>query len=146
MGLAQTRCVDCIAMGRRSSRRAPKPGPRCLACWREEKRRRSQAAHAKMVHEVYEITGEEYWAIYEAQGGRCAICQRSTGVRRRLAVDHDHHKDGCQHDPKIGCRNCVRALCCGPCNELLGRYDVAALKRAITVLIDPPAQRVLKGQ
>jgi hypothetical protein len=141
----QTRCIDCIAEGRRTARAAPRPGPRCLEHHREVKRRRSALAHANMLVEVYGITSEQYRAIYEYQQRHCAICQRSTGARKRLAVDHDHHK-GCGHDPKLGCRNCVRALLCGPCNELLGRFDVAALKRAIHVLEDPPARRVLGGK
>jgi hypothetical protein len=94
----------------------------------------------------YGITGEEYRALYASQGGRCFVCQRATGRSKRLAVDHDHHKEGCRHAPDVGCPNCVRCLACGPCNrDLLGRYDVAALRRAIVVKTDPPAQYVLGG-
>ena len=141
----QTRCIDCIAMGRTTSRAAPKPGPRCLEHWREEKRRRAKAVHAKVIEEKYEITGDDYQAIYEFQGGCCAVCGKAKGISKMLAVDHEHNKPGCTHDPSMGCRNCVRCLACTTCNKVvLGRYDVAALRRAIKVLEDPPAQRVLK--
>ena len=88
------------------------------------------------------MTGEQYWALYEAQGRRCFICQRATGATKKLAVDHDHHR-GCGHAPETGCPDCVRALLCGPCNQMIGRWNVAALRRAIEVLTEPPAQRVL---
>lgn len=68
------------------------------------------------------------------QGGKCFICQRATGKRRRLAVDHDH---------KTGR---VRGLLCNPCNrDVLGhlRDSVAALERAVTYLKHPPADQVL---
>lgn len=142
----QTRCVDCNAENRQTPRAAPKPGPRCLEHWRAQKRERARVVHAKRVEETYGITGDEYWAIYEAQGGCCAVCGVAKGYSRMLAVDHEHNKPGCSHDPKSGCRRCVRCLACTTCNKVvLGRYDVAALQRAITVLTDPPAQRVLKG-
>lgn len=140
--MAQTRCIDCRSMGRQSTRPAYNPGPRCEEHWRAERRRRSNAAHANRIAATYHITGEQYWAIYEAQGGRCAICQRGKGKSKRLAVDHDHKK-GCGHDPKMGCPKCIRALLCTVCNDLIGKLDVPALLRAIDVLEHAPAQKVL---
>jgi hypothetical protein len=140
----RTRCVDCHAEGSMSKVAAPHPGPRCLKHHRLRKKEISKAAHAKRTEESFGITGEEYWAIYEWQGGRCFICQRSTGRARRLAVDHNHGLCGDKHLPEVGCRNCIRALLCSPCNQTIGLLDVAALKRAIEVLEDPPAQRFLK--
>lgn len=101
--------------------------------------------HGKRIEKIYQITTKIYEYLFKKQGGKCYVCQRSTGRTKRLAVDHDHAKEGCDHAPEVGCPNCIRCLACGPCNrELLGRYDVAALKRAIEVLEDPPAQRWLK--
>lgn len=37
----------------------------------------------------YGITCEQYWALFEHQGGRCAVCKGQPG-KWRLAVDHDH--------------------------------------------------------
>ncbi|AXN53523.1 endonuclease VII [Gordonia phage Ronaldo] len=68
-----------------------------------------------------------------AQGGKCAICQRAIGKRRKLAVDHDHDTGE------------VRGILCQPCNfTVLGRYDKEALQRAIDYLENPPARKVLK--
>jgi len=140
--MVQTRCIDCNAMGRQSARPAYSPGPRCSEHWNVEKRRRSIAAHARRIEETYGITGDEYWSIYESQDGRCYVCQRAKGKSRRLAVDHDHHK-GCGHDPKKGCRQCVRALLCTFCNDVIGKLDEASLARAVHVLKHAPAQGIL---
>lgn len=136
-------CKDCRAEGITTERvaattktGAPVPGNRCVTHWRAEKARVRQQSHGRAVTK-YGITGEEYAALKASQGGKCFICQRATGARKALAVDHDH-------DLGFG-RHSVRALLCGPCNhDLIGRYDVAALQRAIEVLTDPPAQRFLR--
>lgn len=147
--MAQTRCIDCNAMGRKTQRAAFNPGPRCEEHWRAEKRRRSTSTHAAYVEVTYGITGEMYWAIYEYQGGRCHGCGRAKGKSKRLCVDHDHNCPANSkntpggHDPKMGCIKCVRALLCVFCNDVIGKLDVAALKRLIEVLENPPAQRVL---
>jgi len=145
VGRRQTRCVDCNAVGRVTPRPALNPGPRCDECWREEKKRRSKVAHGKRIEKHFDIDSLIYDALYLAQGGRCFVCGRATGKARRLAVDHDHN---CQegHDPKMGCRKCIRCLACGPCNkDVLGRLDVDALRRAIIVLTDPPARVVIEA-
>lgn len=111
---------------------------------REVKQARRTRAHELAVEKKYELTAEEYDAIFAAQGGRCAVCQRAKGITKMLAVDHQHNKPGCDHPPDVGCRNCVRCLACDTCNRIvLGRYDIDALVRAIVVLSDPPAQKVL---
>lgn len=138
-------CVDCEAGGVKTKRPAPYGGPRSPLCAthnRERKKRRSARAHELRVENSFGISAAEYEEIYVAQECRCFICRKARGLAKRLAVDHDH--DRCNdHDPKIGCRDCIRALLCGPCNQLLGRCDAEALKRAIIVLTDPPAQRIL---
>jgi hypothetical protein len=105
---------------------------------------RRLAAKEKRVEETYGLTPEKYDALYAAQGGRCFICQRATGTGKvRLSVDHDH---SCCPDSK-SCGACVRGLLCRPCNrDVLGhlRDEVAAFKRAIDYLSDPPAKRVLQ--
>lgn len=86
-----------------------------------------------MVEKVYGLPAGQYWKLYEAQGGVCAICGVATGKARRLAVDHDHRTGE------------VRGLCCGPCNLMLGRLGTQALVRALNYLLDPPARTVLAG-
>lgn len=144
------RCKDCVTEGitdkpgTRSLRPASYPGPRCATHWRLARKARSARSHELRIEKTYGITSAEYWAIYASQGGRCYVCQKASGKAKRLAVDHQHDKPGCDHPPDVGCPNCIRCLACGPCNErLLGRYDVGALARAITVLTNPPAQAVL---
>jgi hypothetical protein len=53
----------------------------------------------------YGITLDVWNAMYAAQRGRCAICDRSD---QRLVVDHDHHSGA------------VRGLLCVTCNSGLG--------------------------
>ena len=87
---------------------------------------------------MYGITSEQYWAMYEAQGGCCYICQKATGKTKALAVDHDHNcTEG--HDPAHGCPKCVRGLLCSTCNHVvIGRYSAEALRRAAYYLDNPP--------
>jgi hypothetical protein len=142
-------CKDCITEGITTQRKLARnangdlqPGPRCVTHHRAIKRWRKQRSHELRVEATYGISGEDYRALYSSQEGRCFICKVARGISRKLAVDHDHTK-GCGHDPKMGCRNCVRALLCGPCNQAIGRLSPQALARAITVLTNPPAQYVL---
>lgn len=136
-------CKECMAEGITTLRPAPFPGPRCSTHHRLVTRHRKARAHERRTEATFGITGEQYWGLYELQGGRCYICRWARGAVKRLAVDHDHQK--CDHHPRDqGCPACVRALLCGPCNQMIGRLGVEALERAITVLTDPPAQKFLR--
>lgn len=138
------RCKDCRAEGVTSVRPTPHRGPRCTPHHYVERKRRRLAASVRHVEKNFELSQEDYDLIYESQGGRCFGCRYATGRGgKRLAVDHQHDHPGCEHPPERGCPRCIRALLCGQCNQILGRYDVEALKRLIEVLEDPPARRVL---
>lgn len=115
----------------------------CATCARAKKKAASQATHGKRVEATYGITGEDYWALYEFQGGRCYICRWAQGKSKRLTVDHDH-KCTVGHDPKTGCPECVRGLLCVFCNRLLGfaRDSVEFFQRCIEYLQSPPWQRL----
>jgi len=146
MAMPDKQCKDCAAEGVSTRRPTPHPGPRCTTHHRAVRRARKVRAHELHVENVYGITGNEYRELYDDQGGTCFVCQRAKGLSKKLAVDHEHNKPGCDHEPDVGCRNCVRCLACTTCNQvILGRYDVDALVRAITVLINPPAQRILNA-
>lgn len=124
-------CVDCTPD---SKRKAPHPGPRCATHHRGKRRERSSGAWGIRILATYGITPEEYWEIYEFQGGRCYICQRANGKVKRLSVDHDH---------KTGI---VRGLLCTMCNKYtLGwaRDCIEFFKRAIAYLTNPPAVQVI---
>lgn len=129
------RCKDCDPEAR--PRKVTPPGPRCAEHHRARKALVKARAHGSGIAK-YGITPDEYAALKASQGGKCYICQRATGATKNLAVDHDH-------DLGFG-RHSVRALLCGPCNrELIGRYDEAALLRALEVIRpNPPAQRFLR--
>ena len=127
-------------------RPTPHGGPRsplCVTHFRARKKKRSARAHELHTEKQFEISAEDYDALYNSQGGVCFVCRRGKGISKRLAVEHDHSKEGCFHPVDHGCRNCIRCLACAYCNEVLGRLDVASLARAITVLTNPPAQKIL---
>lgn len=63
----------------------------------------------------YGLSESQVNAMRAAQGGKCAICQRSTS---RLFIDHCHTKGN------------VRALLCQTCNTFLGWYE----RKADTIL------------
>ncbi|MCU1418524.1 MAG: hypothetical protein JWP32_2698 [Schumannella sp.] len=145
------RCKDCVDEGIVTQRKLAtktdgslEPGPRCVTHHRAARKVRSHKAHAKRTEANFGLTADQYWAIYAMQGGKCFGCQHATGKTKRLAVDHDHAlalEHG--HDPKQGCPRCVRALLCGPCNQIIGRLGVEALLRLVQVLVDPPARKWL---
>lgn len=99
-------------------RPAPWPGPRCTTCHRAKNKANKLKAHGRRTEANFGIPAELYWALYEFQGGRCAILNcRATGKTRRLAVDHDHK---CCPG-RTSCGKCVRGLLCHPHNEQFGR-------------------------
>lgn len=114
-------CKDCPEG---INRPAPYPGPRCSTHSRAFRDRSKAAQHSKMVEKTYGISGEEYWRLYEEQGGYCFICRRHNGKTKRLAVDHDH------------VTLIVRGLLCGPCNSMLAhlRSDIASAQRIVEYL------------
>jgi hypothetical protein len=135
-------CKDCLAEGVTAKRKLARyrsgnqvPGPRCSTHHRAKRAATKDTTWNRYLVATYGITAEDYWAIYEFQGGVCYICRRAKGTgRKKLSVDHCH---------KTGV---VRGLVCGPCNrDVLGhlRDDTAALQRAIDYLTSPPAVAVL---
>jgi len=137
-------CKDCIEEGVTTKRPLVPgvPGPRCTTHYRREKRRLREVGHTRRIGQRFEMTPEQYQALYEAQGGRCFVCQKATGAARKLAVDHEHNLPGCTHPPEFGCPRCWRALVCKRCNRLVAFLDAAALYRAILLLSDPPARKL----
>lgn len=140
-------CIDCIKEGVVNYRPTPHGGPRsplCVSHNRARKKSTSERAHERKLDKNFKITAEEYQAIKDSQDGKCFICRKATGATKRLAVEHEHNMEGCEHDPENGCAQCIRALCCGRCNELVAFLDADALARAIILLTDPPARKLLR--
>lgn len=133
------RCVDCPEGA--PDRVVSRPGPRCQTHRIARRNKVRTASHDAYVLKQYNITGDDYWALYEAQGGKCYICQRATGASKFLSVDHDH---ACCPGP-VSCGKCVRGLLCSVDNSMLGhaRDSVVFFQRSINYLTDPPAREVL---
>ena len=124
MATARTRkCTRCLK--NRALRFFTPRGRVCADC---RKKSRSKASHENRVQDVYGLEAGEYDKLFQAQGGRCAICG---GTRRqRLSVDHCH---------KTGL---VRGLLCRMCNGRLltsARDKPEVLRRAADYLERPPA-------
>ena len=124
------KCKDCPPD---SKRPAPFGGPRCSTHNRAVVKARKAAARASRLEKTYGLKAGQYEAMYAAQGGVCAICQRATGASKALAVDHDHET------------GYVRGLLCSVDNKLLGHFrdDPEALFRAANYLLNPPAHEVI---
>lgn len=111
--------------------------------WRDRNRQRDAASRIRRMG----IEPELYWAVYEAQGGKCAIPNcAATGKTKLLAIDHDHELAAreCDHDPKKQvCPRCFRGLLCGPHNyELIGKFR-NSLQHGLDYLASPPAPLVV---
>jgi hypothetical protein len=74
----------------------------------------------------YGVTEEQFVALLEGQGGRCAICfSDDPGRGKDWNVDHDH------------ATGAVRGLLCSKCNLALGgfRDDASLLRSAVAYLM-----------
>lgn len=114
-------------------RPAPHPGPRCATHWRAAQKGTKTTQHERYVQRVYGLPPGGYQELYEHQGGKCALCQRSKGIKKRLAVDHDHET------------GLAYGLLCGPCNkDVMGwsRRDPQYFQRCIQYLVNPPARQL----
>jgi hypothetical protein len=67
---------------------------------------------------VYGLTPDDYTRMLKDQGGGCAICGRPPGLKKRLAVDHDHETGR------------VRGLLCFRCNWGLSYFSEKAERLA----------------
>lgn len=125
----KARCEGCAIVAERRQRDDPVRKAR-QSEWNKRNALRIRAARHGM-------TVDEYWALYEAQGGRCAICRRPEGETRhtRFAIDH-WHGHACERvagSKRIHCGECVRGLLCGSCNTFIGQAndDPGLLRQAI---------------
>jgi hypothetical protein len=90
--------------------------------WAAENPQRVKDVHRRAhFKRRYGLSLDDYKAMLERQGGRCAICGREPIKDNRLCVDHDHMTGK------------VRALLCDNCNMALGSFndDVEAMAKAI---------------
>lgn len=74
--------------------------------------KRQDAKHLAKVKQRYKLSAADYYALFELQGGRCAICHvHQDEFGQRLAVDHEH------------ATGAVRGLLCKGCNTALGMHE-----------------------
>src|SRR5947209_1962653 len=99
---------------------------------RARESRRGEAGRRAWLKRAYGITPEEYDAMFERQGGACAICRRK--FKRRLCVDH------------CPVTHIVRGLLCIPCNTALGSFkDRPDLLRAAAAYLEAAMARAAMG-
>lgn len=127
-------CRDCTRVLRRANYIREQSNPERAAKSRARKRNRDQTGNQLRIR--YGISVEEYQKMLAAQGGVCAICQRSETKTRcgklcRLAVDHSHTTGA------------IRGLLCNTCNTMLGnvRDNIDILQAAIEYLHNQPQER-----
>jgi hypothetical protein len=136
-GTSGTSTKQCKSCGS-TTRKLTTPGPRCATCHRDRRTTVQLARRLAYVSKQYNLTPEQYQALWDLSGGLCYGCRRNKG----RCVDHDH---ACCPG-KVSCGKCVRGLLCGPCNKgVLGhlRDDVRSLMRLVEYLEDPPAYKVI---
>lgn len=134
------KCKDCVTEGIITQRSAPYPGPRCATHNRKFIKVQRIRKHSLYVQKNFGLSEGMYERLYAYQGGKCAICQISTGKTKRLAVDHSHaHCNG-----PTSCGQCVRGLLCSRCNSCLAlaRDDTAYFERALSYLNYSPFDRL----
>jgi hypothetical protein len=84
-------------------------------------------------HYKYGLKPSEYRELFEAQGGRCAICHvRQEDFHRRFHIDHDH------------VTGTVRGLLCAGCNFSLGPHEKAGTSTYRWYLEWTPMMRLQK--
>lgn len=112
---------------------------RCKDCRRIGKQtRRTEDRRAERLRGQYGMTLDDYNALLDKQGGRCAICETTEAApgRDTFAVDHDHK---CCPASKTSCGKCIRGLLCDRCNRNLGVFEgwVEPLSREIISYLQP---------
>lgn len=93
--------------------------------WNEANAERYEYTRRSYQLRKYGITPEQYDGMFEAQGGKCALCDTDEpgGNSWRFNVDHDHRT------------GVVRKLLCNSCNLRLGSVEnVEWMSRALTYL------------
>jgi hypothetical protein len=97
---------------------------KCRAKGRAHYHANSDKSRDYQLRRDYGITLAGYQALFDAQSGLCAICQKPEKFKRSLSVDPDHGTGE------------VRGLLCGDCNTSLGKFgdSIQVLRNAVAYL------------
>jgi hypothetical protein len=108
----QSKCKMCM-IAREQERREKKRGRISREELIKNKQIMTQRVSLQRVslQRFFGFTLEQYNAMWETQGGVCAICGRPETNGKRLAVDHDHTA------------GTVRALLCHGCNLGIALFE-----------------------
>ena len=137
-------CTEFKPLGAFQKNRSTKDGyqSRCRECRSGEPRKRTQAdleylaewrrnnpekRKNQYLKYNFGMSIDDWYALYDKQGGKCAICSEAyprEPLKQGLHVDHCHGTGK------------IRGLLCGQCNKALGlfRENSATIASAITYL------------
>jgi len=95
----------------------------CSNC-RESPRDPRKRWHVK--YSRYGITEQQFWNLWDAQYGCCAICEYEFNKIEEANVDHNHETKK------------IRGLLCGHCNKGLGQFkdNPNLLDRALLYILE----------
>lgn len=115
------RCPSCAATRRDAVNRRFAQG-KGKEYWRAVQRRH-----------YYGIEPEQYEAMFESQGRRCAVCRTDHPGTKDWCVDHDH---ACCPGSRKACGRCVRGILCDHCNVAASRVkDDPAIALALAAYL-----------
>jgi hypothetical protein len=138
--------TDTAHQKRKTTLLGPRLGWWCVTCVRARNKANKTKTRTTYLEKTYGLSTEDVQAIRDEMPKNasgvpvCPICRRATGATKELAADHDHalERQG------LPIRETIRGFLCGQCNyNLIGRYGIESLKRAIDYLEHPPAFRAL---
>ncbi len=93
--------------------------------------KRQDAKYLSKVKQRYKLSSADYYALFDLQGGRCAICHtHQDELGMRLAVDHDHVSGK------------PRGLLCKGCNLALGMAEAAGTSAWANYRACPPMKEL----
>ena len=106
------------------TKRWHKNNPEYIKQWRKNNPERMKKYNKQKLEYKYNLTHEDWLAIWDNQDGKCTICGKLFENPSDACVDHSHETDE------------IRGLLCRQCNAALGLFkdDVKILNNAIEYL------------
>ena len=94
--------------------------------WRSGNAEAKEQARYHRLQRRYDLHKEAFEALYNSQGGKCAICRKEFSSHPKACVDHCHHTGK------------VRGLLCVNCNSGIGHFgdDIGLVELAVKYLRD----------